>query len=194
MNLDFYSDPIEKEIVTEVMRWSEEVLSIPSPFLNNLPPCPYAKKSLLEQKTALLFKKEDNYQQLYSCISQFDDNFELAIIIDLANDKTAEEFHEYFHDLNEAISNGMFIDKDIWVMGFHPDDEPSEFVEEVTFDYENETTYCMIFVQRLSVVQKAADKLNKKGYYASYSDEYDAEDIYEIRNQLYRRLKNGDET
>jgi hypothetical protein len=52
----------------------------------------------------------------------------------------------------------------------------------------------MIFVQRLSVLQKAADKLNKKGYYASYGDEYDAEDIYEIRNQLYRRLKNGDET
>ena len=32
--------------------------------------------------------------------------------------------------MNVAISDGMFIDKDIWVMGFHPDDEASGYVED----------------------------------------------------------------
>ena len=52
----------------------------------------------------------------------------------------------------------------------------------------------MIFVQRLSKLQEAADKLNKNGYYDSYEGEYNAFDIYEKRRDLYRRLKNGDET
>ena len=34
------------------------------------------------------------------------------------------------------FQTGMFIDKDIWLMGFHPDDEPSDFVADVTFNYE----------------------------------------------------------
>jgi hypothetical protein len=79
-------------------------------------------------------------------------------------------------------------------MGFHPDDEPSDFVEDLIFDYEVDTSYSMIFVQRLSKLQEAADKLNKNGYYDSYEGEYNAFDIYEKRRELYRRLKNGDET
>jgi hypothetical protein len=93
-----------------------------------------------------------------------------------------------------VISEGMFIDKDIWVMGFHPNDEPSDFVEEVVFERDIDTAYSMIFVQRLSKLQKSADKLDKKGYYDSYDNEYQASDIYEKRQTLYRRLKNGDET
>ena len=102
--------------------------------------------------------------------------------------------HEYLDGLNNCISEGMFIDKDIWLMGFHPDDEPSEFVQEVEFAPLVETPYAMIFVQRLSKLQQAADKLDKKGYYNSYDAEYNAREIYETRENLYRKLKNGDET
>jgi len=52
----------------------------------------------------------------------------------------------------------------------------------------------MIFVQRLSQVQESADKLLKKGYYDKYLEEYNAQDIFERRQTLYRRLKNGNET
>ena len=194
MILAFYSDPLEKAIVQEIVQWSTEALEKPSPFFNNLPPCPYARNALLNNKVAIIFKREDSYQTLYSCVSQFDDSFELAIIVDLCNEKTPNQFHEYLDDMNEAISKGMFIDQDIWLMGFHPDDEPSDFVADIDFDYEDDTEYCMIFVQRLSKLQQAADKLDKKGYYDSYDGEYDASEIYKRRNQLYRRLKNGYET
>ena len=72
-----------------------------------------------------------SYQVLYSCASQFDDHFDLAIIVDLVNSKEPEDFHEYLDSLNDFIATGAFIDKDIWLMGFHPDDEPSDFVEDL---------------------------------------------------------------
>lgn len=194
MNLAFYDQSTEKAIVEEILQWSETALEKPSPQFNNLPPCPYAKKALMDEKVAILFKYDDSYQVLYSCISQFDDNFDLAIIVDVHNDKSAYDFHEYLESLNEAISNGMFIDKDVWVMGFHPDDDVSETAQETAIEAITDTEYSMIFVQRLTVLQEAADKLDKKGYYDSYDSECIASDIYNRRVELYRRLKNGNET
>lgn len=194
MNIDFYSRPLEKAIVREIMQWSDSALEKPNPFFNNLPPCPYAKQAWADDKVAVLFKEEDSYQVLYSCISQFDDHFNLAIVVDLANNKEPDPFHEYLASMNDFISTGAFIDKDIWLMGFHPEDEPSDFVKDLTFDYEVDTAYSMIFVQRLSKLHEAAEKLNKNGYYNSYTDEYDASDIYHKRQTLYGKLKNGDET
>jgi len=194
MNLAFYDQSTEKAIVEEILQWSETALEKPSPQFNNLPPCPYAKKALMDEKVAILFKYDDSYQVLYSCVSQFDDNFDLAIIVDVHNDKSAYDFHEYLESLNEAISNGMFIDKDVWVMGFHPDDDVSETAQETAIEAITDTEYSMIFVQRLTVLQEAADKLDKKGYYDSYDSECIASDIYNRRVELYRRLKNGNET
>ena len=171
MNLDFYSDPTERALVTEIMGWSKVALEKPSEHFNGLPPCPFAKTAWLENKVSVVFKKEDSYQTLYSCISRYDDVFDLVIIVDLKNTKNPEDFHEYLDDLNHRISEGMFIDKDIWVMGFNPEDEPSDFVQDVTFKYEVDDEYSMIFVQRLSKLQEAANRLDKKGYYDSYDGE-----------------------
>ncbi len=96
--------------------------------------------------------------------------------------------------MNDVISDGMFIDKDVWVMGFHPHDEESEFIEDVEFEPHVDAEYAMIFVQRLSKLQEAADKLDKKGYYDVYNSQFNAREIYEERDRLYRRLKNGNET
>jgi hypothetical protein len=51
----------------------------------------------------------------------------------------------------------------------------------------------MTFVQRLTKVQEAADKLKQMGYYGAYLEEYNASELFEKRKTLYRRLKNGDE-
>jgi hypothetical protein len=194
MNMAFFSDPLEAEIVKEIKLWSSDALEKPSPYFNNLPPCPYARSAWASDKAAILFIHEESYQTLYSSISQFDDNYDIAIVVDLGNRKNAEDFHEYLDGLNQVISEGMFIDKDIWLMGFHPEDAPSDFVEEIEFDPLVEKPYAIVFVQRLSKLQEAADKLIKKGYYGSYDAEYNAGEIYGIRETLYRKLKDGDET
>ena len=134
MNLAFYDQSTEKAIVEEIMQWSETALEKPSPQFNNLPPCPYARKALMDEKVAILFKYDDSYQVLYSCVSQFDDNFDLAIIADINFDEDSDAFHEYLDQLNDVIADGMFIDKDVWVMGFHPNDEPSDFEQEIIYD------------------------------------------------------------
>ena len=165
---------LEGSIQKEIRRWSKEAWA--------------------EDKVAILFKHEENYQSLYSCISQFDDKFELAILVDLSNNKTPEAFHEYLDDLNDFIATGAFIDKDIWLMGFHPDDEPNEFVKKASIEAETDEPYAMIFIQRLSKVQDSADKLNKTSYYSIYETEYNASELFEKRKKTYRRLKNGNET
>ena len=185
---------IEKAIVQEITQWSTDVLSEPSSHFNGLPPCPYARQAWLDDKVAIIFKYERNNQSLYNTLGQFDDNFDLAIIVDLSGHMKSDVFHEYLDDLNTVISNGMFIDRDLWVMGFHPDDDPSDFVEDVSFTPTIDVEYSMIFVQRLSKLQEAADKLDKKGYYDTYDGEYNAKEIYARRETLYRRLKDGNET
>jgi hypothetical protein len=77
----------------------------------------------------------------------------------------------------------------MWLMGFHPHDEPNDFIDDNSFMQIVEDEYAMIFVQRLSKVQESADKLAKKGYYDNYLEEYDAEHIFQKRELLYRRLK-----
>ena len=192
-NLRFYIDK-EQDICQEIMAWSDHTLQKPNFFYNNLPPCPYAQKAWQENKVIILFKYDNDFQTLYSTISQWDPNFELVIIVDMAFNEDPDDFHEYLDKLNLCISQGIFIDEDIWLMGFHPHDEPNDFIDDSSFMHTVEEEYAMIFVQRLSQVQESADKLLKKGYYDKYLEEYNAQDIFEKRQTLYRRLKNGNET
>lgn len=196
MGLAFLTPSFEVEhaVYHELIDWSATVLEKPSPHFNNLPPCPYARQAWIDSRVAVLYKYETNKQTLYNTVSQFDDNFEIAIIIDFKFDKDPDLFHTYLDEMNDAIADGMFIDRDVWVMGFHPHDEESDFVADVDFQPQIDAEYAMIFVQRLSKLQEAADKLDKKGYYDTYNGQYNAREIYDKRERFYRRLKNGDET
>ena len=179
----------EREICDEIIAWSSHTLQKPNPYYNGLPPCPYAQKAWEEQKVLFLFKYDTNMQVLYSTLSQWEDAFDLVIIVDMAFQKDPEIFHDYLDLLNEAISEGVFIDRDMWLMGFHPNDDCNDFIDDNSFLQLVEDEYAMIFVQRLSKVQEAADKLAKKGYYDKYLEEYNVEELFQKRETLYRRLK-----
>lgn len=192
-NMRFYVDN-EQEICKEIIAWSAHTLQKPNPYYNGLPPCPFAQKAWEDDKVLILFKYDKDFQVLYSTISQWEEQFDLVIIVDKAFKENPDDFHDYLNQMNEAISGGVFIDKDIWLMGFHPHDEQNDFIDDSSFMQLVEDEYALIFVQRLSKVQESADKLAKKGYYDNYLAEYDAEELFEKRAKLYRRLKNGDET
>ena len=196
MTLDFLTPSLDTEqaVHQELLDWSSDVLSKASPHFNDLPPCPYAQQAWLSDSVSVMFKYENNKQCLYSAISRFDDLFDLAIIVDFKFDEDPKVFHDYLDQMNDVISEGMFIDRDMWVMGFHPHDKESEFVQDVDFEPRLETEYAMIFVQRLSKLQEAADKLDKKGYYNVYDGQYNAREIYEKRERFHRSLKNGYKT
>lgn len=185
---------LEKDIYQEILAWSEHTLQKPNPYFNNLPACPYAKKAWSEGRVAVLFKSENNYQSIYSTVSQFDDAFDLVIVVDMAYKKDPEEFHNYLEQMNEAISRGIFIDRDVWLMGFHPHDDENDYLDEATFEQLVSDEYAMIFIQRLSKVYKSSQQLKALGYYEEYAKDYDVETIFAQRETLYRRLIDGDET
>jgi len=188
---------LEDQIAQEIRDWSAFALEQPSEDFANLPPCPYAKRAWADNKVTISFKYDGDMQDLYSAVSRFDDDYDLHIIVDLAFEEDPEQFQDYLYQMNEAISDGIFIDKDLWLMGFHPHDAPNELIDDQTFTPLVDVEYAMIFVQRLTKLQLAADKLKAKGYYDKYLEEYDAEHLFIQRRDLYERLmenSNGDET
>ena len=180
----------QKKICDEIKAWSKHALEVKNDNFNGLPACPFAKKAWKDDKVTVIFKDSEHYQDLYTVISTFTDVYDLVIIADTCY-KPLEEFNNYIDRLNEVIAEGFFIQKNIWLMGFHPDEEQEESVFEGGFEPLTDTRYAMIFVQRLSKLQESAEKLEKQGYYMYFDKEFNAKQLYNRRKSFYRRLENG---
>lgn len=99
----------------------------------------------------------------------------------------AESFHDYIASINHAISMGFFIQKDLWVMGFHPDDAQEEAFD-VPFEPVVDDLYAITFIQRLSKLEKSAEMLREKGYYENYLKDPEMAHLWDERQETYRRL------
>ncbi len=183
---------LEQSIISETRAWSKTALEVANEHFNGLPPCPFAKKAWLDDKVGFCFKYENHWQDLFSLISQWDDSKDVIILIDFCF-LPLNEMDRYLNLLNKAISDGIFINKDMFLMGFHPDDDDNELLEEADFDSTIDVPYAMIFLQRLSKLQEASNTLRIKGYYNYAENYYNGSKLYENRKTLFRRLKNGNE-
>tara|TARA_A100001037_G_scaffold102545_1_gene93280 strand:- start:4075 stop:4626 length:552 start_codon:yes stop_codon:yes gene_type:complete len=179
---------LEDKICEEIRQWSKHALEIPNKNYNNLPSCPYAKSAWKNKKVGFAFKTNENYDIIHCLINKFHDSKDLIIVIDLCYENN-ETFHNNLNNLNTLIHHNKFNQKDIWLMGFHPDDDENELIDDGSFEEIVSEEYSLIFVQRLSKLQESANKLKKLGYYDNYYNSYDVEDIYEQRENYYRRLK-----
>jgi len=179
-------------IIKEIKDWSKYTLEVNNPEYNNLPVCPYAKAAWKQKKVDIVFKtKEKDYEQLYMALHNWDDTKELLIISDIAYIKDEDEFHQFVDSINKAIADNVFRDRDMWVMGFHPEDEENELIEDGEYEPQSEINYALFFVQRLSKLEEAAEKLRPLGYYDKYFQEYDVKEMYKLRTKFYRRLQNA---
>lgn len=185
---------LEQRIKQELREWSRHALESPSPFFNNLPACPYAKKAWDEDRVGFVFKTEDDSLSLYQTIAGFDDRFDVIMVVDLSYRKDPKDFEEFLFALNEAISKGMLGQRDVWVMGFHPDDDPEDFLDDGSFSPLVGEKYAIIFVQRLKALHEKAEALKPLGYYDKSFEAFENTDLYAQRENLYRRLIDGDET
>jgi hypothetical protein len=179
---------IERQIMQEIREWSKVALEAPNPFFNNLPACPYAKNAWSTDKVGFAFSYQKENQTLYTALSQFDDQYDLVCCVHLQYEEDPEEFHAYIGALNEAISMGIFIQKDLWAMGFHPEDDPEEDVFDQSFEPLNDSIYAITFIQRLSKLEISAETLRKKGYYDNYLSDPQTAHLWDERQDLYRRL------
>ena len=184
---------IENKIIDDLKNWSKNALKIPNEHYNNLPACPFAKAAWINDKVGFIFNYEGNYNLIHSCINDWDDSKDVIILIDFFPDDL-DDLDVFLDDVNQDISSGKYNTKDMYLMGFHPEDESNELLDD-SLDMEEDSgpTYAMIFFQRLSKLQEASDSLRMKGYYNVCEDYYNAGSLYERRKSIYRRLKNGDE-
>ena len=179
---------LEESIRKEIRDWSKHSLEKANENYNGFPPCPYAAKAWIDNKVDIQFKYDLSPEKLYENISHYNDKYELIILVDLEYELEPDRFHGYLEGINEAISNDAFQDKDIYVMGFHPEDDTNEIIESDSFETEVDDVYSMIFIQRLSLLERASEKLRSKGYYNRTYGNYKVDEILQKRNRLFRRL------
>jgi len=171
--------PIEQDI----RQWSNEFLEIPQEKLNGLAPCPYAKQAWLEDKVT--FSIDTGLDGLIKEVSQFDSH-KYDIVIWASTVLPEVEYLDGFCDgINEILA---VTGKDMHLMVFHPDYDAEEagldfLVDDSVSDINLE--YCMVFIQKLSLLDNASLSLEKSGYYTHFPD-----DIYHSLVTERRELRN----
>ena len=168
----------------DIRDWSHNFLEIPNAKLNGLPPCPYAKQAWLDDKVT--FSINTGLDGLADAVKQFESH-DYDIVVWASEVLPEMEYLDGFCDgMNEALS---IQGADMHLMQFHPDYGAQEaglefLLQEGVSDPDLE--YCMVFVQKLSLLDDAALSLEKSGYYKHFP-----EDTYEALVLDRRRLRNG---
>ena len=176
-----------EEIVIEIRRWSSSVLEKTSDNYNGLPACPFAKKAWRDNRVDFIFKDTEDWDALYLAIEDWDDSKDVVILVDSCYEDF-KEFYEILDSINEDLSNGVFSTKDMFLMGFHPESDDNDLLDD-EIEMTDEEPYAMIFLQRLSKLQEASDQLREKGYYNTCEEYYGGASSYRQRQEYYRRLK-----
>ena len=170
-------------IEADIRKWSHNFLEIPNIKLNGLPPCPYAKQAWADNKVT--FSINTGIDGLLEAVRVFDTH-DYDIVVWASETLPDIKYLDGFCDgMNELMSVAGI---DLHLMVFHPDYDAEEagldfLIEDDIVDAS--LTYCMVFVQKLSLLDDAALSLEKSGYYKHFP-----EDTYEALVLERRRLRN----
>ena len=177
---------MDTAIEQDLRSWSREVLEAPSPHLNGMPPCPYARKAWRENKVLVIESDKFEEDVLRFCRDFYEFGKEL-IVIATYDIPDIDDLSAFTSALNTDHPS-------LHCMQFHPeygaDDADMDFLTDNDWESSTVYEYCMIFIQDLRLVVDASDRLEALGYYSAYPrDEYE-----ELVVNRKRRLTNGNET
>lgn len=171
-------------IEADIRKWSNEFLEVPNKKLNGLPPCPYAKQAWLENQVK--FSIDTGLGGLLEEVKDFESH-DYDIVVWASEELPDIEYLDGFCDgVNETLS---LLGQDMHLMVFHPDYGAEEAGLEFLLDddvTDEGLEYCMVFVQRLSLLDDAALSLEKSDYYKNFPT-----DTYEALVLDRRRLRHG---
>lgn len=139
--------------------WITDFLSKPQDLLNGFPPCPYARKALVDNKV-LFFKSTDYASDIRKLFDDWNDEYDVAVCV-VPNNVDKDAFVKDVAEINE-----QYISKGFGCLEDHKD-IPENFYH-LTF---NNGRYNIILCQRLDKINDAAEKLLSKGYYKNWSKE-----------------------
>ena len=184
-------------IKKEVRLWSEKFLEVPNIHLNNMPACPFAKKAWLEDKVDIQYRDPDlGYtRNLHQHVKKINfEKKEILIFCDIF-------FKEYSLNKYQKIIdnfNNQYNKKDIYFLGFHPKNPPTEEDQEFLLNPTGDTSdlphstidFSMMLIQKFSQLYEASDRLKRMGYYDKWPQEY-YDDVVLSRQQQYKKLFKG---
>lgn len=147
-----------------IKKWINEFVTKPNPVFGDLPPCPFARKAIVDGKVEFLeLDGVGDFGTIFSHIWHFDfDDKDVLCIIADPDQYTAKETVKIANRLNE-----YFMRNDVVVLEDHP--KIKERVKTVKL---NNGHYILFLVQRLSKLNRYAEMLEKGPYYKNWSRSY----------------------
>ena len=148
----------------KIRKWISKFITKPNPVFGDLPPCPFARKAMLEDKVEFVeLPRTADWRTIYQHIWNFDfDSKDVLCII-------AEPDH--FTD-TQTVSiadelNSRFMPHDVVILEDHPD--ISEKVKHVKL---NNGEYILFLAQSLSKLNRFSKMLESGPYYKNWSKSY----------------------
>lgn len=140
-------------IEEKVKDWAFGQLSKVSQQFNNLPPCPYAKATFVNDMVSFV---ESDYRDFLDTVTKeifsFTGEKDVVIVYSKQNPFGLDYLEGAVEGLNFMLSQ---LKKDIWLLGFHHE-------------------WTMIFIQKITKLDDASIDLEQKGYYNNYNkDQFD---------------------
>jgi|TARA_R100000149_G_scaffold59791_2_gene28794 hypothetical protein len=149
----------------EIEEWIE-TLSVPDTERNDVPLCPYAKQAWRRGQVKVVHT-QDLWNDVFLQVEEFNDTYKVVMCVQSDPEQDYFELEASCLSLNKWFARNSM---DIWLLSYQEDE-------------------AIVFIQRLSHLDDAADALHKLGYY----DNYDAEDYQRlIKQRTMLRRRNED--
>ena len=163
--VDVFNSKWKVQVVQELQRWSEQALTPPSAFFNDIPACPYAKQAWADSRVKVSFGGPSEVEDL---AGSWDGSRDVIIVV--AQGWPNEEIEGWCESQNKILR-----DQDLTLMAFvpgggpktgQPDEDKEDWVPIV------DDEYAMVFIQVLSDVNAASESLEASGYYDNCTPEF----------------------
>ena len=148
----------------KIQNWINNFVTQPNPVFGNLPPCPFARKAVVDNKVVFLeMVGTTDYATLYQTIFNFDwETKDVLCMILPQNHFSAQQTVDIAHDLNS-----YWMQRDIVILEDHP--AIKENVKGVTL---NNGEYILYLAQSLSKLNHFSKLLETGPYYKNWSKTY----------------------
>ena len=146
----------------DITAWINDFVSKPNALLNNFPPCPYARKAMLEQKVDIRTPEDVSVSYaIADTLQTWSDDLDVVMLIFDPTYYTADMFSSVVEKANETI------DKNFVLLDDHPDN-----LEDINGVMMNNGKYAIVFVQKTDKLAEGHEYLKQHtDYYDAWSQE-----------------------
>ena len=146
----------------DILNWIENFEEQSNPNLGGRAPCPFARRSRLENKLNVV-EGQEVFSDVSNLVIQWKDDCDVVVFVYNKLKYTPDKLSKHIDTINKKYA----LPNDILVLEDHPDNP--EMVNGVSM---NQGQYILVLCQRFSKVNIASTELKEQGYYDLWSKEY----------------------